>query len=86
MVKQIGKGALFYNDATPQRVSADPLKPPRSRADTARAQLGAWVRGIWGSLIQKLEHRDAVKQWFVATFGQLKAHCEMAQAHAREDA
>jgi integrase len=46
MVKQIGKGALFYNDATPQRRSADPLKPPRSRADTARAQLGTWVRGL----------------------------------------
>jgi integrase len=46
MVKQIGKGALFYNDATPQRISADPLKPPRSRADTARAHLGTWVRGL----------------------------------------
>jgi integrase len=46
MVQQIGKGALFYNDATPQRRSADPLKPPRSRADTARAQLGTWVRGL----------------------------------------
>lgn len=45
-VQQVGKGALFYNDATPQRVSADPLKPPRSRADTARAQLGEWVRGL----------------------------------------
>lgn len=33
MVKQIGKGALFYNDATPQRISADPLNPSRSRAD-----------------------------------------------------
>jgi integrase len=46
MVTQIGKGALFYNDTTPQRRSADPLKPPRSRADTARAQLGTWVRGL----------------------------------------
>jgi integrase len=46
MVKQIGKGALFYNDATPQRVSADPLNPSRSRADTARAHLGTWVRGL----------------------------------------
>jgi integrase len=46
MVKPIGNGALFYNDATPQRRSADPLKPPRSRADTARAQLGTWVRGL----------------------------------------
>jgi integrase len=46
MVKQIGKGALFYNDATPRRISADPLKPSRSRADTARAHLGTWVRGL----------------------------------------
>ncbi len=46
MAKQVGKGALFYNDATPQRVSTDPLKPSRSRADTARAHLGTWVRGL----------------------------------------
>ncbi|MEH2479553.1 integrase [Nitrobacteraceae bacterium AZCC 2146] len=46
MVKQVGKGALFYNDTTPQRPSADPLKPPRPRADTARAHLGTWVRGL----------------------------------------
>ncbi|MHC2276928.1 integrase [Bradyrhizobium diazoefficiens] len=46
MVKRIGKGALFYNDSTPQRVSTDPLKPSRDRADTARAHLGTWVRGL----------------------------------------
>ena len=46
MVRRVGKGALFYNDSTPQRVSVDPLKPSRSRADTARAQLGTWVRGL----------------------------------------
>jgi integrase len=46
MVKQVGKGALFYNDATPQRVSGDPLKPARSRADTTRAHLGTWVRSL----------------------------------------
>ncbi|MCK1479027.1 tyrosine-type recombinase/integrase [Bradyrhizobium sp. 197] len=46
MVKQVGKGALFYNDKTPQRPSADPLKPSRSRADTARAHLGTWVREL----------------------------------------
>jgi len=40
MVQRVGKGALFYNDSTPQPVSTDPLKPPRSRADTARAHLG----------------------------------------------
>ena len=46
MVRQVGKGALFYNDNTPQRVSADPLKPSRSRAATARAHLGEWVREL----------------------------------------
>jgi integrase len=46
MVQRVGKGALFYNDSTPQRVSADPLKPSRSRANTARAHLGTWVRGL----------------------------------------
>jgi integrase len=46
MVKQVGKGALFYNDATPQKLSTDPLKPSRSRADTARAHLGTWVRRL----------------------------------------
>jgi integrase len=46
MVQGIGKGALFYNDTTPQRTSNDPLKPTRSRADTARAHLGEWVRGL----------------------------------------
>ncbi|MET4425673.1 hypothetical protein [Bradyrhizobium sp. RT3a] len=45
-VKQVGKGALFYNDKTPQRPSVDPLKPPRPRSDTARAHLGTWVRGL----------------------------------------
>ncbi len=46
MVNQIGKGALFYNDVTPRRVSSDPLKPTRRRAATARAHLGTWVRGL----------------------------------------
>jgi integrase len=46
MVRQVGKGALFFNDATPQRASTDPLKPTRRRADTARERLGAWVRGL----------------------------------------
>jgi integrase len=46
MVKQVGKGALFYNDKTPQRPIVDPLKPPRPRADTARAHLGTWVREL----------------------------------------
>jgi integrase len=46
MVKHVGAGALFYNDATPQRISADPLKPARSRAEVARSYLGKWVRGF----------------------------------------
>jgi integrase len=46
MVRQVGKGPLFYNDATPQPTSTDPLKPTRRRADTARERLGAWVRGL----------------------------------------
>ncbi|MCK1729686.1 hypothetical protein [Bradyrhizobium sp. 142] len=46
MVQSVGKGALFYNDKTPQKVSNDPLKPTRSRADTARAHLGTWVRSL----------------------------------------
>lgn len=46
MVDEVGAGALFYNDKTPQRVSNDPLKPSRSRAATARAQLGDWVRKL----------------------------------------
>jgi integrase len=46
MARRVGKGALFFNDSTPQRVSADPLKPSRRRADTARAHLGTWVRGL----------------------------------------
>jgi integrase len=46
LARRVGKGALFFNDSTPQRVSADPLKPSRRRADTARAHLGTWVRGL----------------------------------------
>jgi len=46
MVEHVGTGALFYNDATPQRISADPLKPTRSRAEVARSYLGKWVRGL----------------------------------------
>lgn len=46
MVRQVGKGALFYNDKTPQKMSSDPLKPSRPRAATARAHLGTWVREL----------------------------------------
>ncbi|MBR0905536.1 hypothetical protein [Bradyrhizobium liaoningense] len=45
-VRQVGKGALFYNDKTPQKMSSDPLKPSRPRAATARAHLGTWVREL----------------------------------------
>jgi integrase len=46
MVKQVGKGPLFYYEAKTQRAADDPLKPPRSRAQTARAHLGTWVREL----------------------------------------
>jgi integrase len=46
VVKQVGKGALFYNDAEPQRTSDDPLKPSLSRAQMARGRIGSWVRGL----------------------------------------
>lgn len=46
MIEHVGKGALFYNDRTPQRASVDPLKPSRRRSDTARAKLGEWVRDL----------------------------------------
>ncbi|UPJ77838.1 MULTISPECIES: hypothetical protein [unclassified Bradyrhizobium] len=45
-VRQVGKGALFYNDKTPQKMSSDPLRPSRPRAATARAHLGTWVREL----------------------------------------
>lgn len=45
-IRQVGKGALFYNDKTPQKMSSDPLKPSRPRAATARAHLGTWVREL----------------------------------------
>ncbi|MFK4385897.1 tyrosine-type recombinase/integrase [Bradyrhizobium sp. USDA 223] len=47
MVREVGKGALFYNDRAPQRArKVDPLKPSRARAATTRAHLGEWVRSI----------------------------------------
>jgi integrase len=46
MVQRVGKGALFFNDSTPQRISSDTLKPVRSRAAIARGALGKWVRGL----------------------------------------
>jgi len=46
MVRQVGSGPLFYNlDKTP-RPDVDPLKPRRSRAATARADLSTWVREL----------------------------------------
>lgn len=46
MVRQIGKGPLFYNLDKKPRADVDPLKPPRSRAATTRAHLSSWVREI----------------------------------------
>jgi integrase len=46
MVRQIGSGPLFYNLDKKPRANVDPLKPRRSRASTARAQLSDWVREL----------------------------------------
>jgi integrase len=46
MVREVGTGALFYDDKTPRRVSADPLNPSRSRAGNVRGDLAEWVREI----------------------------------------
>ena len=46
MVREVGKGALFYNDQTPHRASNDPLNPSRSRAGNVRGDLAEWVRAI----------------------------------------
>ena len=45
-VRRSGSGPLFYNPYTDAVEQSDPLKPRRSRADTARAQLSDWVREI----------------------------------------
>jgi len=45
-VRRSGSGPLFYNPRTDAVKQSDPLKPRRSRADTARAHLSSWVRGI----------------------------------------
>jgi integrase len=46
MVREVGKGALFYDDTTPHRASDDPLNPSRSRAGNVRGDLAEWVREI----------------------------------------
>jgi integrase len=46
MVRRVGSGPLFYNLDKAPRANADPLKPSRSRAATARAQLSDWVREL----------------------------------------
>lgn len=64
MVRSVGKGALFYNDRTPQRVRKhDPLKPSRRRADTTRAHLGEWVRSI-GIIDKELSPNHAWRHMF----------------------
>jgi integrase len=46
MVRQIGEGPLFYNPSETPLTDVDPLKPSRSRAATARADLSDWVREL----------------------------------------
>jgi integrase len=46
MVREVGLGALFYDDRTPHRASNDPLNPSRSRAGNVRGDLAEWVREI----------------------------------------
>jgi hypothetical protein len=46
VVRQVGSGPLFYNASEKPRAKADPLKPTRSRAATARAHLSDWVREL----------------------------------------
>jgi integrase len=45
-VRRMGKGPLFYNPHDATKSKADPIKPKRSRAATARAHLSDWVREI----------------------------------------
>jgi integrase len=45
-VQQMGNGPLFYNPRGKTNTKADPLKPTRSRAATARAHLSDWVREL----------------------------------------
>ena len=46
MVRQVGDGPLFYNPDKRPKGDVDPLKPRRSRAATARADLSTWVREL----------------------------------------
>jgi integrase len=46
MVREVGRGPLFYDGTTPQRTSSDPLNPGRSSAGNTRVNLGKWVRKI----------------------------------------
>lgn len=45
-VEAKGKGPLFCNPPRPCKDPIDPLKPPRTPAQTARARLSAWVREL----------------------------------------
>jgi len=46
MVRNLGQGALFYDDKAPRRESDDPLNPSRSRAGNVRGDLAEWVRQL----------------------------------------
>jgi integrase len=66
MVSQVGKGALFYDDKEPHRVSSDPLNPRRSRAGDVRVDLAAWVRKI-GVTHEELSPTHAWRHTFKQT-------------------
>jgi hypothetical protein len=46
MVREVGRGALFYDDKTAHKTSSDPMNPSRSRAGNVRGDLAEWVREI----------------------------------------
>ncbi len=46
-VRQVGQGALFYNERRPApETKADPLNPRRAPAVSVRSSLGSWVREL----------------------------------------
>jgi integrase len=46
LVREIGKGPLFYNQRQTPASNTDPLNPSRTPAESARARLSDWVREL----------------------------------------